>query len=95
MRQEKVYNLNVFFKNNNKYYKREVKIMEGEFKVRIKNRIYTYNNTNDIPNEIGALISFKPDFPEPPHTEEQHNYISTFTDKLNQLMERECLRLRG
>ena len=29
MRQEKVYNLNVFFKNNNKYYKREVKIMEG------------------------------------------------------------------
>jgi len=95
MRQEKVYNLNVFFKNNNKYYKREVKIMEGEFKVRIKNRIFTYNNTNDIPNEIGALISFKPDFPEPPHTEEQHNYISTFTDKLNQLMERECLRLRG
>ncbi len=69
--------------------------MEGEFKVRIKNRIFTYNNTNDIPNEIGALISFKPDFPEPPHTEEQHNYISTFTDKLNQLMERECLRLRG
>ena len=95
MRQEKVYNLNVFFKNNNKYYKREVKIMEGEFKVRIKNRIFTYNNTNDIPNEIGALISFKPDFPQPPHTEEQHNYISTFTDKLNQLMERECLRLRG
>ena len=95
MRQEKVYNLNVFFKNNNKYYKREVKIMEGEFKVRIKNRIFTYNNTNDIPNEIGALISFKPEFPEPPHTEEQHNYISTFTDKLNQLMERECLRLRG
>ena len=95
MRQEKVYNLNVIFKNNNKYYKREVKIMEGEFKVRIKNRVFTYNNTNDIPNEIGALISFKPDFPEPPHTEEQHNYISTFTDKLNQLMERECLRLRG
>ena len=95
MRQEKVYNLNVFFKNNNKYYKREVKIMEGEFKVRIKNRIFTYNNTNDIPNEIGALISFKPEFPEPPHTEEQHDYISTFTDKLNQLMERECLRLRG
>ena len=95
MRQEKVYNLNVFFKNNNKYYKREVKIMEGEFKVRIKNRIFTYNNTNDIPNEIGALISFKPDFPEPPHTEEQHNYISTFTYNLNQLMERECQRLLG
>ncbi len=49
--------------------------MEGEFKVRIKNRIFTYNNINDIPNEIGAVISFKPDFPEPPHTEEQHNYI--------------------
>ena len=69
--------------------------MEGEFKVRIKNRIFTYNNTNDIPKEIGALISFKPDFPEPPHTEEQHNYIETFTDKLKQLMERECQRLRG
>jgi len=95
MKQEKLCNSNVIFKKNNKYSKKRGKIMEGEFKVRINNRIFTYNNTNDIPNEIGAVISFKPDYPEPPHTEEQHNYISTFESKLKQLMERECLRLRG
>ena len=50
---------------------------------------------DEIPNEIGAVISFEPNYPSPPHTEEQHNYIETFNDKLKLLMERECLRLRG
>jgi hypothetical protein len=63
--------------------------------VKIGSSVLTYTNLNDVPEEIGAVVSFKPDYPEPPHTEEQHNYIETFVSKLNQLMERECRQLRG
>jgi hypothetical protein len=69
--------------------------MEGEFKVKIGNLVLTYNNFNDVPEKIGAVISFKPNYPTQPHTEEQHNYIATFVSKLNQLMERECQQLLG
>ena len=69
--------------------------MEGKFVVKINNKLHTYTQYDEIPNEIGAVISFEPNYPSPPHTEEQHNYIETFNDKLKQLMERECLRLRG
>tara|TARA_B100000929_G_scaffold274793_1_gene248228 strand:+ start:77 stop:286 length:210 start_codon:yes stop_codon:yes gene_type:complete len=68
--------------------------MDGKFLIKIGSEILTYNNFDDIPKEIGAVISFKPNYPTPPHTEEQHNLIGTFNDKLKQLMERECQRLR-
>ena len=69
--------------------------MEGKFVIKIGNQLHTYTQYDEIPNEIGAVISFEPNYPTPPHTEEQHNYIETFNDKLKLLMERECLRLRG
>ena len=69
--------------------------MDGKFVIKINNQIHTYTQYDDIPSEIGAVISFEPNYPSPPHTDEQHNYIETSNDKLKQLMERECLRLRG
>jgi len=69
--------------------------VEGKFVIKIGNQLHTYTQYDEIPNEIGAVISFMPEYPEPPHTEEQHEYIETFNDKLKQLMERECQQLRG
>ena len=69
--------------------------MKGEFIIKINNKLHTFTDFGDIPSKIGAVISFMPEYPEPPHTEEQHEYIETFNDKLKQLMERECQQLRG
>ena len=52
--------------------------MEGEFKIKVGRSIYTYTNFDDIPKEIGAVISFNPKYPEEPHTEEEHKLIETF-----------------
>ena len=69
--------------------------MKGQFIVKIGTDLLEFSDYDDIPESFDNVIVFKPDYPEPPHTEEQHNYISTFESKLKQLMERECLRLRG
>jgi hypothetical protein len=69
--------------------------MNGEFQILIKGELRTYTNFDDIPEKIGAIIKFVPDYPESPHSEEDHKLISTFTDKLHELGERECQQLRG
>ena len=68
--------------------------MEGVFKIKVGRSIYTYTNFDEIPQEIGAVISFNPKYPKEPHTEEEHKLIETFNDKLQELMKRECRRLR-
>ena len=35
------------------------------------------------------VIKFDPDWPEGPHTDEEHEYMDTFNDKLQDLMKRE------
>ena len=62
--------------------------MKGNFQVLIDKKVKKFTNYEDIPDTISEVISFEPDFPEPPHTEEQHNFISTFNDKLKELLNR-------
>tara|TARA_B100000963_G_C22011598_1_gene403147 strand:- start:7 stop:207 length:201 start_codon:yes stop_codon:yes gene_type:complete len=62
--------------------------MKGNFQVLIDKKVKKFTNYEDIPETISEVISFEPDFPEPPHTEEQHNLISTFNDKLKELLSR-------
>ena len=69
--------------------------MQGIFVIRNNDKILEFNNYDDIPQSFDNVIKFEPTSPEPPHTEEQHEYIETFNDKLKQLMERECQQLRG
>tara|TARA_Y100001937_G_scaffold19591_3_gene26986 strand:- start:1564 stop:1773 length:210 start_codon:yes stop_codon:yes gene_type:complete len=68
--------------------------MKGEFQILINGKLMTYNQFEDIPEKIGAVIKFLPDFPEEPHTKEEHEYISTFGTKLQELARRECRQLR-
>ena len=58
-----------------------------EFKVKINGEIHTYHNYGDIPAEFDHVISFMPVIPEGPHTDEQHEEIEAWNDKLQRLME--------
>jgi len=60
----------------------------GEFVIKRNKKLERYNKFDDIPNSFEHLISFKPDYPEPPHTEEQHEEISTYQSKLRELLNR-------
>jgi hypothetical protein len=57
--------------------------------IMMDSKLHTYYNYNDIPQEFDHLIEFAPEYPEPPHTEEQHEWLETLNDKLKELMSRE------
>ena len=63
--------------------------MNGTFIIREKNELVSYTKYEDIPLEFDHVIKFEPDFPEEPHTDEDHEYMETFNDKLQELMKRE------
>jgi hypothetical protein len=63
--------------------------MRGRFVVREASELITYDRYEDIPETFDNLIEFAPEYPEPPHTQEQHDYIETFVPKLNELLSRE------
>ena len=60
-----------------------------EFVIMIDGQLQTFNNFEDIPNEFDHVIKFRPEIPEGPHTEEQHQEIEQWNSKLQKLMESE------
>ena len=60
----------------------------GEFVIKINGKLERYNKFDDIPNSFEHLISFKPDYPEGPHTEEEHKHMESFNSKLQELLSR-------
>ena len=63
--------------------------MMGEFIIKQGSALVTYDDYDDIPMEFDNIISFKPDAPEPPHSEEDHKEMETYNTKLQELMRRE------
>ena len=63
-----------------------------EFVVLRNGKLETYTDYDSIPNDFDHVIRFLPEFPEGPHTEEQHAELATWNDKLQQLMEIERAR---
>lgn len=61
--------------------------MPHEFVVKRKGVLETYTNYDDIPKDFDHVIKFLPEIPEGPHTEEQHEEIESWNDKLQALME--------
>ena len=61
--------------------------MTGEFIIKIGEKLITYTDYDDIPNTFDHVIKFDPDWPEPPHTQEDHDLMEVFNDKLQVLME--------
>ena len=63
--------------------------MAHKFVVMISGELHVYENFMDIPQEIDHVIEFLPEVPPPPHTDEHHQEIAAWPNRLKELMERE------
>ena len=63
--------------------------MEGEYSVKIGDKVFNYTNADDIPEKFDHLIKFVPKEPLEPHTQEDHDYINTFPEKFKEVFARE------
>lgn len=63
--------------------------MEGKFVILNNGVLNTYTRTEDIPMEFDNLIQFLPDFPEGPHTEEQHTEMNEYNEVFKSILRRE------
>ena len=63
--------------------------MAHEFVILNKGVLETYNKYEDIPESFDNLIKFLPDIPDGPHTDEQHEEIDAWNEKLKILLTRE------
>ena len=60
-----------------------------EFVIKDKGKLVTYTDFDAIPNEFDHIIKFVPSVPEPPHSDEQHEEIEQWNDRLQELVKRE------
>jgi len=63
----------------------------AKFVILKNNKLEEYTEFDLIPWDFDHLISFKPDLPPPPHTEDQHKIIDEWNNKLQALMKIERL----
>lgn len=63
--------------------------MPHEFVIKRNGVLETYTNYDDIPDDFDHVIKFLPEIPEGPHTEEQHEEIEKWNDKLQILIQKE------
>ena len=63
--------------------------MAHQFAILIDGKVQVFDNYDDIPETFENVIRFEPEVPPEPHTEEQHEMIATYNDKLKELMKRE------
>ena len=64
----------------------------AEFKFIVNGELKTYDRYEDIPDEFEHVIRFLPDVISEPHTEDEHEEIAVWNDRLQQLMEKERAR---
>lgn len=63
--------------------------MAHEFVLLVDGVLKTYTRYEDIPNKFDNVIKFRPDFSEGPHSDEEHEMLHHWNEKLQQLMEKE------
>ena len=67
----------------------------AEFKFIINGELVTFDKYEDVPDEFEHVIKFLPDIPEPvndDHTDEEHEELAKWNDRLQELMEKERAR---
>ena len=71
----------------------------AEFQFIVNGELVTYNNYEDIPEDLDFehVIKFLPDYLEPEgedgnHTDEQHEEMAKYSAQLDKLMEKERAR---
>ena len=63
--------------------------MKGLFLIKDGVNYMEFHNYDDIPMSFDNLIRFAPEVIPEPHTEEQHELMESYNDKLKELMKRE------
>jgi hypothetical protein len=63
--------------------------MTHKFVILLNGNLVTYNKYEDIPDSFDNVISFLPEMPNEPHTNEQHEEIDQWNDKLKELLKKE------
>ena len=63
--------------------------MKGEFDIILDGVIKRYTDFDDIPLVFDNLIRFEPEIIPEPHTEEEHELMETYNDKLKEIIGRE------
>ena len=58
-----------------------------EFVFLVNGELVTVHSWEEVPKQFDHVIKFVPEIPEPPHTHEQHEEISKWPARLEQLME--------
>jgi hypothetical protein len=63
--------------------------MNHKFVILNNNVLETYTKYEDIPESFDNVIEFLPEIPEGPHTDDEHDIIDQWNNKLKELMKRE------
>lgn len=63
--------------------------MAHEFLIMVDGVIKKYTNFSQIPEIIDHVIKFSPEYPGPPHTDQQHLELESWTQRLQELVQRE------
>ena len=64
----------------------------AEFQFIINGELVTFDNYENIQDEFEHVIRFLPDVISEPHTEDEHEEIAVWNDRLQELMEKERAR---
>lgn len=63
--------------------------MSHKFTILKDGVLIDYDKYEDIPESFDNVIQFLPEIPEGPHTNQDHDIIDQWNDKLKELMKRE------
>lgn len=62
--------------------------MKGRYIIKRDGKYVLFNDYNDISVPFDDLIAFQPEWPEPPHSDEDHKLMATFHSKFRELLRR-------
>ena len=63
--------------------------MAHKFVLIVDGVLKTYDKYEDIPETFNRVVEFLPEIPDGPHTDEQHEEMEKWTEKLKDLIKRE------
>jgi len=63
--------------------------MAHEFVLLVNGELKTYINYGDIPETFDNVIKFIPEIPNEPHSQDEHDEIEKWNERLQLLMEKE------
>lgn len=61
----------------------------GEYKIILTDgKLVAFDHWDKIPSAIMAIVKFAPHIPRGPHSEDEHDFIYSLPDKMQELMAR-------